>query len=360
MNSPLENDGGDGPRPNTKWVKGELHGTMSAAKYDPRAILSDQDSLHPFDGTPWFDRVARHWEGQCVPLISHAWNEGQHCWLFLAHGKKNTAVALANWYTLAFRPVFAGGASFELLRAIAQRLAKAGSVPNHISLSPVPRADGTSDLILRAFRKAGWIALRHQSSTSWTVSVTGKSFDDYWAERPGELRSTVKRKSKKAPIDIAIHLEFDEAIWSDYAAIYADSWKQPEGSMPFLHDMALHDSALGQMRLGIARVDGEPVAAQLWTVCNGVAYIHKLAHRQGHDEYSPGTLLSAAMFRHVIDEDRVDLIDFGTGNDRYKADWMDRSEPLDTIRLYKQSSFMGLGGAARAWISSIVRKVPLD
>ena len=38
---------------------------------------------------------------------------------------------------------------------------------------------------------------------------------------------------------------------------------------------------------------------------------------------SPGTLLSAALFQHVIDVDGVDLIDFGTGNDAYKSEWME-------------------------------------
>jgi hypothetical protein len=33
--------------------------------------------------------------------------------------------------------------------------------------------------------------------------------------------------------------------------------------------------------------------------------------------------LSAALFQHVLDIDRVDLVDFGTGDDAYKAEWMD-------------------------------------
>ena len=66
-----------------------------------------------------------------------------------------------------------------------------------------------------------------------------------------------------------------------------------------------------------------PVAAQFWTVENGTALIHKLAHDERHMQASPGTLLSAALFQHVIDVDHVNLIDFGTGNDAYKAEWME-------------------------------------
>jgi len=46
-------------------------------------------------------------------------------------------------------------------------------------------------------------------------------------------------------------------------------------------------------------------------------------------------VLSAALFRHVIDEDRVELVDFGTGDDPYKRDWMEEIRTrfrLDMLR----------------------------
>src|SRR5690606_18233504 len=83
----------------------------------------------------------------------------------------------------------------------------------------------------------------------------------------------------------------------------------------------------GRIRLAVARHEGEPVAAQFWTAENGIAYIHKLAHLESRKELSAGTTLTAALFEHVIDRDGVALVDFGTGNDGYKADWMERVRP---------------------------------
>ncbi|MGQ3178824.1 MAG: GNAT family N-acetyltransferase, partial [Blastomonas fulva] len=60
---------------------------------------------------------------------------------------------------------------------------------------------------------------------------------------------------------------------------------------------------------------------------NGTAYIHKLAHDERHIQASPGTLLTHALFSHVIDTDHVDLVDFGTGSDPYKRDWMEDVRP---------------------------------
>ena len=76
--------------------------------------------------------------------------------------------------------------------------------------------------------------------------------------------------------------------------------------------------------MAVARAEGEPVAAQFWTVEGGTAFIHKLAHTEASKPLSPGTTLSAALFEHVIDRDGVTMVDFGTGDDGYKRDWMEQ------------------------------------
>jgi CelD/BcsL family acetyltransferase involved in cellulose biosynthesis len=55
----------------------------------------------------------------------------------------------------------------------------------------------------------------------------------------------------------------------------------------------------------------------------GTAFIHKLAHHEDAKPLSPGTVLSAALFRHVIDVYKVDLVDFATVDDGYKRDGME-------------------------------------
>jgi CelD/BcsL family acetyltransferase involved in cellulose biosynthesis len=64
------------------------------------------------------------------------------------------------------------------------------------------------------------------------------------------------------------------------------------------------------------------MAAQLWLVVAGKAHIVKLAYDRDYFKTSVGTVLSAALFRHVIDVDRVEEIDYLIGDDRYKQDWM--------------------------------------
>jgi CelD/BcsL family acetyltransferase involved in cellulose biosynthesis len=74
--------------------------------------------------------------------------------------------------------------------------------------------------------------------------------------------------------------------------------------------------------LGVVHVDGEPAAAQFWIVHNGRALIYKLAYDERFADLSIGTILTATLMQHVIDIDRVVQVDYLTGDDAYKKDWM--------------------------------------
>lgn len=173
--------------------------------------------------------------------------------------------------------------------------------------------------------------------------MRGRSFAEYWDSRPGQLRTTLKRKGKK--VETQVLTRFDPAVWEEYEAIYAASWKPAEDQPAMLRSFARDEGAAGRLRLGVARADGIAVAAQCWTVENSTAYIHKLAHLESHRQLSAGTTLSAALFQHVIDIDKVELVDFGTGDQSYKADWMEAVRPryrIDCLDAARQRSWAPL------------------
>jgi CelD/BcsL family acetyltransferase involved in cellulose biosynthesis len=95
---------------------------------------------------------------------------------------------------------------------------------------------------------------------------------------------------------------------------------------------------------------------QLWLVENGEATIHKLAYAEGAKAMSPGTLLGMEMFRRALDVDHVRAIDYGTGDDGYKKDWMAERRVLWQIRAFNPRTLSGLAGAARAAASMLVHR----
>lgn len=265
----------------------------------------------------WLRLTQRH----CPPpgrlIAARVANGTRKSWVWLA-AQGARAQAFGSWYSLEVDA--AGCRDADLLGYIPQALTGLARVELYPLREPHPLAD--------AFRRAGWIARVEPQGTNWQAFTAGKSFADYWSERPSRLRNTVKRRTKAAGVDTVIHTRFDAAAWADYERIYQSSWKGEEGSMPFLRALAEQEGAAGTLRLGLAYKEGVPVAAQLWLVENKTATIHKLAYDEAAKALSPGTILSAAMFAHVIDGDQVERIDYGVGDEPYKRDWMDRSQPL--------------------------------
>lgn len=308
---------------------------------------SSQQSL--FDRLSWFRLVAEHAPPPGQPLALRATSSGKDCWLFLAL-EGGRASAFANWYSLRFG---APGADRAGLAAIAGYLRRRRPSLHNVQLSPLD----PEDPLPAAFQAAGWLTFVTPATVNWQIETDGMSFDSYWAGRSSKLRNTARRKAKAAALDIAIYDRFDAQAWADYEEVYRASWKPEEGSPPFMRALAEQEGAAGTLRLGIARKDGQPIAAQLWLVEGGRATIHKLAYVESAKELSPGTVLSVEMFRRALDIDKVRLIDFGTGNDPYKAEWMDRARTLNRMTAYNPATVAGLAGAVRATASKLVDRV---
>jgi CelD/BcsL family acetyltransferase involved in cellulose biosynthesis len=316
----------------------EYHADLKEVQSDARlgALLSPESQSAPFDRLAWWQGLAAH----CGidPLLAVARDGDAFAVLPLAQSDGHLA-GLANWYTFRLRPLASPDTdSAALLAALAQDIAGRAS---RITLTGLPDEDGSASLIEAAFRKAGWLVLREACDTNHVLTLEGRSYEEFLAGRPGKLRTTLKRKTKK--VETEVLTRFDAEVWAAYEAIYEQSWKPEEGSPAFVRAFAEAEGSAGRLRLGIARADGKAVAAQMWTVEGGTAWIHKLAHTEESRPLSPGSVLSAALFRHVIDIDKVAMVDFGTGDDPYKRDWMEQVRPryrLDMMRPFAPRNWL--------------------
>ncbi len=310
---------------------------------------------HMFDRFGWLSALHEHCMADNGVRIMRAWQGGCEAWLCLADSGRQKQSALANWYSFAFRPIFVGDPDPATRLALLERIARdLGRRAAQVDLYPVLADDGLSDLLLTAFRRAGWFAVARQMGTNHFLDLGGRDFDSYWAGRPGPLRTLVRRKAKSAPFTFDVHTQFSDAAWQDYVTVYRRSWKPDEPGYAFLRAIAMQEGAAGTLRVGLARIEGRPVAAQLWTVENGVALIHKLAHDSAADALSPGTLLSHHLFRYVMETDRVATIDYGTGDNPYKTEWMDAARRLNSLDCFNPRFPRAWFPAARTAISKLV------
>ena len=308
------------------------------------------DVASPFDRASWFDLLEAYGFAGRGRFDAKGSAENATAWLPLRLEKPGDYAGLTNWYSFAIRPLFTGeGDRSSALRNLLAKLRKRAAL---LTLYPV----GNPDNLVAALRGAGWWVKAAPAGDRHWLDLTDMDHDAWWASRPGALRSTVSRKAKKGVVDIQLLTTFDDGSWAAYEHIYAASWKPEEGNHALLRAFAESESARGTFRMGLARIDGVPVAAQYWTVEEGTAFIHKLAHVEDSLKASPGTLLSAALFRHVIDVDGVKRVDFGTGNDGYKRDWMNRHDPLWRIEAFNPSRVAAWGPALKAFARSMLRK----
>jgi hypothetical protein len=321
-----------------------LYDDLEAVAADAAGALARGAQPCLFSRLDWFRLIHDH----CPPAGKLAVLRGRdgplQAWLFLA-ADGPAAQAYTAWYSLRFDGV--GDVESDVMTAIAAAVRTSGIA--RVELAPVANPEP----LRRAFRAAGWRVFVTPRTGNWRIDTTGMDFEAYWAARPAQLRNTAKRRGKSAGLEIEIYDRFDPRAWADYEGVYRASWKPEEGSFPFLRALAAQEGAAGTLRLGVARKDGRPVAVQLWLVENGEATIHKLAYAEDAKAMSPGTLLGMEMFRRAIDEDRVRVIDYGTGDDAYKKDWMGERRTLWRIEAFNPSTPRGLIGAARALVGRV-------
>lgn len=279
-------------------------------------------------GIDWFRLLQRHCfaDGDCAVFVLR--HRGVPVAALPLRRDGARAEAMANFYTASFAPPIAPWLHSHdlrpLLRAVRAHWPRIGSV----ELWPMDRTSQVYMLLHEAMEHEGFVTLHRIRHANWILPRgTGIGWAQYLATRPGVLRSTLARASRRFEsrggwIEVISGGDRLETGLAAYEAVYAASWKRSERYPAFIRDSMRMAAQRGALRLGIAWLGESPIAAQLWTVIGGRAEIFKLAYDERHKALSPGSLLTAHLMRLAIEQDNVRIVDFLSGDDRYKMDWM--------------------------------------
>lgn len=239
--------------------------------------------------------------------------------------------SLSNYYTAFFTPAVADGLRADALAMLLRHLVAHYRDLGRITFEPMDPHGAGFHLLVRALELAGLVCFKYFRFGNWHLKAPG-SWDAYLAGRSANQRSAIRRSSRKladaggrveiitAPADLA---RGRAAYWQVYGA----SWKNDEPHPEFIDGLMQWAADAGQLRLGVAWLQGRPVAVQLWLVAHGRAEIYKLAYDEACKRLAPGNALTAALLRHVMERDAVQEVDYLIGDDAYKQTWMsDRRE----------------------------------
>ena len=291
----------------------------------------------------WLETLALHTlaEDQYILLASVEDNERILAILPMLNCPRGGLSSLSNHFTTLFS-LLASDADLDdvILNCLAEGLSSMDIMS--IRLDPIDTADRNMKRLFQSMQAYGFESHSYFRFYNWSHSVNGQSFDEYMAERPANIRNMINRKQRKLDrehgYDIRLYenIDVDRAI-TDYQLVYQSSWKASELHADFTPSLVNRLSECGWLRLAILYVKGNPVAAQIWFVVHGKANIYRLVYDERWKNYSPGSILTEYLMRHVIDTDKVSEIDFLTGNERYKQDWMTMQNERIGVRLAKQS-----------------------
>lgn len=295
------------------------------ASADALFARAAKDSI--FFSRPWFETLLSNSPELCQNILLACVVEEDEVLALLPLERRGSDQwhALTNLYSSLYTLLLDERRPQQVAECLAQGLLKMQF--SLLRLDPVAVDDRNLHYLHQAMAPLGVSCERRFRFYNWIHRTRGQSFTEYMQARPTRVRNTIARKARKLEREhgYTIRLVSDanvQTALNEYTAVYNKSWKANELYGEFVTGLAMQLAACGWLRLAILYIDGNAAAAQFWFVVHGRASIFKLAYDEHWRHYSPGSILTGYLMEYVIDNDRVTEIDFLTGNDSYKQDWM--------------------------------------
>ena len=261
--------------------------------------------------------------------------------------------SLANYYTPSWSPVLDSRYSDETIEAFVRALTqdrRMFAVADFRCLDPEA---AYFRILQKSLSDHGFAVQTYFQFGNWYLQVGGRSYEEYLTGLSTVLRKNIPYQTRR--LERTYRVEFalvtgleglDKAV-NDYETVYHSSWRDQEAYPGFIRGLVETAARMGSLRLGLLYADGIPVAAQLWLLHGKVASIYKIAYVEAFAKFSVGTVLTARMMRHAIDVEKVSTVDYLSGDDGYKKDWMSHRRERWGILAFNLRSFHGLLLAAR-------------
>ncbi len=348
----------------------EVYSHPDAFPDDVLALFAAAEKISVEFGVPWYRNL--------VDAVFKA-QSGVHFYVLRRQGVPVAALpivaikvplgyqveSLANYYTALYAPAVAPGLGAAELVPLLKAVCAAHAPMVALRLAPMDPQSVSYGAFRDACKLAGLKPFPFYSFGNWFMQV-GNTWPQYLASREGTVRSTIKRAGKKFAAEggtlelIQGGAELEGAIEA-YQKVYAASWKVPEPYPEFVPGLIRTCAGEGWLRLGVARLKGEPVAAQIWIVAHAKAYIYKLAYHEDYKAFAPGTLLTAKLMEHAMASDGVREIDYLIGDDAYKKSWMDQRRERWGLIAYNPRTLGGCmqwvreaaGRALKPWLAKL-------
>lgn len=212
-----------------------------------------------------------------------------------------------------------------------------------IELDKLPEEQNAFDIVEHAIVTAGLKHLSCFCTGNWYLDKITYPSTGYFEKQPYGFRKQIENKKKRLRKVGPWRVEIKSGIKSLDKDLYlydqmrAKSWKSPEKDREFNRKFTKLATDKGWLRLSILFSGDVPIAYQKWLVCHKKAYIWDLIYDLDYKKYSPGSILSSEICKHVIDNDRVVEIDYLTGDEPYKKAWTPNRRERKSITVFNHN-----------------------
>jgi CelD/BcsL family acetyltransferase involved in cellulose biosynthesis len=333
---------------------------------DVQQLFEDTEHDNFQCGVPWYKNLAD---------AVYSEDSGLHIYVLRREGRPIAALpivvtkgklgwhieALSNYYTSLYAPAITSGVKYRDFAPLISAVLQAHAPVASMRFEPMDPDAIPYRRLWKALQANGLATFKFFCFGNWYLSRPG-TWQNYLLGRDGKLRSNIKRMTSKflgagGTLELITGGAELERGLAAYEKVYAMSWKRPEPYPTFMPGLIRTSAARGWLRLGVAWLDGTPIAAQVWIVANGKANIYKLAYDEAYKVHGSGTVLTAKLMEHAIEKDDVDEVDYLTGDDPYKKSWMsDRRERWGIIA-YNPKTLGGILGLVKEILGRILKSV---
>jgi len=263
--------------------------------------------------------------------------------------------SLANYYTSYFGPLLSKTLTNhdEAIEALTHALFEDRHQWDIVNLSSLDPQSPFFRSMVKSFQSLGLVVQTYFCFGNWYLDVAGRNYGEYFQGLPKVLRKNIPYETRKLQRTYRVKLdilrngaELESGLHS-YEKIYNNSWRNPEPYPEFIRGWVMLAAGKEWLRLGLLYLNEEAVAAQLWFVHNGIASIYKICYDEKVSHLSVGKILTAHLIQHVIEEDNIVEIDYMSGDDSYKSDWMSHRRERWGIRVFNTHSVKGTMQAIR-------------
>lgn len=335
----------------------------------PASLIKDTDQRNKnlFKKLKWFDLLQKH-------IIQN--NEDVIYYCVLNDNKDIEAVfplikthiegedrynlsSLANFYSMEYEPYFRKKERNcqKAIQAFVEYLATSENHWETLSLFPIDPCKIQNIYLKEEFLKYFMItnSLCHKN---WIYHNNNEDFKKYATFSPSRIKDIERKERqllKKHTIKFKIwsdETDLDKVI-KDYFEVYNNSWKDEERYKDFIPDLIKLCAKENMLRLGIIYVDDRATAAQFNIFHDKITLIYKLSYHEDYKHLSTGAILSYKMMQHAFDQDHTQEVDYGSGDDGYKKEWMNYCREKMTITAYNNNSSGKYHYFKRSWKARI-------